>query len=370
MTIHDPKSHPARGCLQSRATLAGMALLACLLSATPAASSEPAVEAARAGTQGGSHSPPYCTATALRQYAACLFEVRDTLFTANAICLNVSDRAERRKCSEEAAQAQSQDSALCREQRDARSNLCAALGEARYDPSFDPRDFDSDFRHLSRPNPWRPLGIGYHWSYAGGEETTEIQVLDKTKAIEGVTCIVVNDRVEDDGELVENTDDWFAQAKNGDVYYCGEETGEYEYFDGDRPREAELVSIDGAFKWGRDGDKGGVLFPGMPRVGKTFRQELSLGNAEDAARVMATHYRYGRNPKLDKYVPRAFIRHFCDTGDCVVTAEFTPLEPGALEYKYFAAGIGLILEVDRRSGDTTRLVDCNFDSRCDHLPMP
>lgn len=43
-------------------------------------------------------------------------------------------------------------------------------------------------------------------------------VLSKTKLIEGVTCIVVNDKVSENGFLVEDTDDWFAQARDGDVY--------------------------------------------------------------------------------------------------------------------------------------------------------
>ncbi len=366
MPIHDQQPVPTtHGFSRYRASVLAIAVLACLTSATPLA--------LREATAAGSSSPSaagFCTATAQHQFAACLFEVRDDLFNARATCINVSDRDEREECYAEAAAARSEGTELCGEQHGARKGLCSALGEARYDPGFDPVDFDSDFGDLTRPNPYAPLGIGNHWSYAGGEETVEIEVLDKTKLIDGVTCIVVNDRVEVDGELVEDTDDWFAQAKNGDVYYCGEEVKDYESFAGDNPREPELVAIDGSFKWGRNGDKGGIIFLYTPQVGATYRQELSVGNAEDAATVLSTHYRYGRQATLDQYVPRAFVQRFCSAGNCVVTAEASPISPGVFERKYYASGIGLILEVNAQSGDIIQLVDCNFDARCADLPMP
>ena len=372
MATHAP--HPIRtteGYSRYRVSLLAIAMLACLASAAPAAL--PGTPAAMRGSgtgTAGSGSDGFCTATARQQLAACLLELRDDLFNARGICINESDNEDRAECYAEAAAARSEGNDLCGDQFGARKALCGVLGEARYDPEFEEDDFDTDFSDLTRPNRYFPLGIGHHWSYAGGDETVEIEVLDKTKLIDDVTCIVVNDRVEEDGELVEDTDDWFAQNKNGDVYYCGEEAKDYEIFDGDAPPEPELVSIDGSFKWDRDGDKGGILFLGTPRVGAAYRQELSLGNAEDAAIVLSTNYRYGRQPHLDRHVPRAFVQRFCSAGNCVVTAEASPLEPGAFERKYYAAGIGLILEVNAQSGDTLQLVGCNFDSRCSGLPMP
>ena len=84
----------------------------------------------------------------------------------------------------------------------------------------------------------------------GANEFTTVQVLNSTKLIAGVTCIVVRDQVFEDGDLVEDTDDWFAQAKDGNVWYCGEEAKDFESFKGDEPRKPELVSIDGSFKAG------------------------------------------------------------------------------------------------------------------------
>lgn len=363
MTIHDRSSTPTTR-MRYPASLLATAVLACLASATPPMLRDAAAAGASPSAGG------FCTTAAQQQFAACLFGVRDDLFSTRATCLNVADAAEREQCYAEAVAAQSEGSALCSDQHGARKDLCAALGEARYNPAFDPANFDSDFGHLTHPNRYQPLRAGNQWSYVGGGQTVEVNILDKTKLIEGVACIVVSDRVKTQGRLTEDTDDWFAQAKNGDVYYCGEETAEFENFAGDHPRAPERVNIDGSFKSGRDRARSGIAFLGTPRVGVTYRQEFSAGNAEDAATVVSTHYRYGRQRELDRFVPRAIAQRFCSAGDCVVTAEATPLEPGVIERKYYAVGIGNILVVTPKSGEVVQLVDCNFDARCAGLPMP
>ena len=214
-----------------------------------------------------------------------------------------------------------------------------------------------DFANPTAPNSWFPLGIGNRWEYVGGDESIVVEVLDETKLIEGVTCIVVNDRVEQEGEVVEDTDDWFGQRKDGTVDYCGEISKNFELFPGDAPLLPELVDVDGSWKAGRDGALAGTLFPGTPTVGQVYRQEWAPGDAEDAARVLSTSYAFGADAGLDALVPQALAELLCAAGDCVVTAEFTPLEPDGLERKYYAAGIGLFLEVNPEDGDIVQLVD-------------
>jgi hypothetical protein len=213
--------------------------------------------------------------------------------------------------------------------------------------------------------------VGYQWRYAGADETIEIEVLDETKLIEGVTCIVVNDRVTVDGQLVEDTDDWFAHRKDGTVVYCGEEVKDFESFPGDDPVLPELVAIDGSFKAGRDGALPGTQFLASPRPGAVYRQEWAPNNAEDAARVLSTRYDFGSDRKLDEHVPEALAELLCDS-DCVVTLEFAPIEPDVFARKYYAAGIGLFLEVDLESGELVQLVGCSadLDPRCRVLPAP
>lgn len=310
--------------------------------------------------RGGRH----CSATAIATHLSCRLDAGSAHARAQALCLNLANAGARDRCDTQARTALRESREECQAQRAARGQLCAAIGEQRYDSNFVPALFDDDFRHLTRPNPYFPLVIGSRWVYRGGGETVNVQVLDKTKLIDGVRCIVVQDRVVSEGQTVEDTFDWFAQRKDGTVDYCGEISRNYELFEGDRPAEAELVDVDGSWKAGRDGDLSGTVFPGAPVVGALYRQEFSPGNAEDVARVMSTDYSYGRQPALDRFVPPALARLLCAAGDCVVTAEFTPVEPGALEYKYYARGIGLFLEVDPKSGDTVRLLECNVDSRC------
>lgn len=331
----------------------------------------PAIGVAAGGDAAARHGHHgYCSATARNQFVACASEVADDYFTANALCINVSDREGRSECFSEAWTERGEGHRLCGRQHTARRNLCGLLGEGRYDPDFDPASFDDDFDDLSNPNPYFPLTIGNQWEYEGGDETIVVEVLDKTKLIEGVTCIVVNDRVEEDGEPIEDTDDWFGQRLDGTVDYCGEISRNFELFEGDDPEEAELVDTEGSWKAGRDGAKPGTLFPGMPVVGNVYRQEFSAGDAEDVAKVLSAGYGYGSNPRLDRFVPQELAELLCAADDCVVTREFTPLEPGAFERKYYAPGIGLFLEVDPASGDIVQLVSCNFDARCADLPEP
>jgi hypothetical protein len=332
----------------------GVALaLGLVLAAAPV----PAVAKARA-----------CTQTASAQLAACKSEVKDDSSTARAVCLNEADEAARAACFDEAKTEQQEAAEECRDQRSARRDLCAALGEDPYDPSFDPADFDVDFANAG--NPFFPLEIGNRWVYQEEDATVTVEVLPETKLIEGVTCVVVRDVEEEAGVVVEQTDDWFAERLDGTIDYCGEISQNLELFPGDDPAEPELVDVDGSWKAGRDGAKPGTLFLGTPEVGRVYRQEWAPGDAEDAARVVSTSYAFGANAELDAGVPQALAELLCAAGDCVVTEDFTPIEPDALERKYYARGVGLFAEVDVESGDAVQLVECNVDPVCGSLPTP
>lgn len=141
-------------------------------------------------------------------------------------------------------------------------------------------------------------------------------------------------------------------------------------FEGDDPELPQLVEIEGSFKAGVDGAKSGTLMMGAPRVGATYRQEWAAGSAEDVGTVLSTTYRYGQNAMLDQAVPQALAELFCASGDCVVVADTTTLEPAAYEHKFFARGVGLFLETKPRSGRFVPLVACSHDARCAQLPLP
>jgi len=308
-----------------------------------------------------------CEKIAGLQLEACKAEATDDLLNAKANCLNLGSKSERTECTDDAQDDAKEAKRDCREQNEAREDLCEALGENRYEPDFDPANFDQDFSNLEHPNPYFPLATGNTWQYEGPDETISIEVLAKTKLIEGVTCAVVRDVVESDGLAVEDTDDWFAQRDDGSVVYCGEISKNFEVFEGDDPEEAELVDVEGSWKAGRDGALPGVVFQGTPVVGAIYRQELSLGDAEDAAEVLSTTYAYGSNATLDAFVPAALAQTLCANSDCIVTGEFSPLSPDGFERKYYARGVGLFLEVDPDDGDIVALTDCNFATVCNDL---
>jgi len=321
--------------------------------------------ARRSGGGGGGRLACRATATAL--FAGCKADVADESFVKKAICLNISDAGARETCFAELDSARQEGNDFCREQRVGRLDACKSLGDGRYDPDFSPTLFD-DPRNPTKPNRYFPLTVGNRWEYRGGNEVNTVEVVNETKLIAGVTCIVFRDLVMRDGDLAEATDDWFTAAKDGSTWYFGEEVKDYESFDGDDPRRPELVSIDGAFKAGREGDKPGMIFLASPKPGDVYLEEFSLANAEDATEILSTTYAFGSSPDLDQSVPQQLAQRFC-AGDCVVTKNFSLLEPGDVARKYYAPGIGVFLEVES-DGFVSQLVDCNFDPRCVGLPQP
>src|SRR5207249_2353307 len=112
-----------------------------------------------------------------------------------------------------------------------------------------------------------------------GVETNVVFATHNTKVILGVTCIEVHDTVTLNGELTEDTLDWFAQDKQTNVWYFGENTKQLE--------GGLVVGLEGAFTSGVDGAKPGIVMEGNPKVGDFYRQEFSLGEAEDQAEVVS-----------------------------------------------------------------------------------
>lgn len=337
-----------------------IALLACATAALWTVSTT-----AFAGHNGSNSNA--CSKTSQLMRSACFAEGRDDLLVSQAKCYNESERSEKRECLGEAQDEYNEFREGCHDQFDAREEVCDAIGQEPYDPSFEPEDFEESLDSLTTPNLYFPMAVGYTWTY-GGDEDIMIEVLDETKHIDDITCFVVRDVVSVDGLLVEDTDDWFAIARNdGAIWYCGEEVKDYEYFDGDSPSLPELVAIDGSFKVERDGDRAGVFFPGTLQVGDVHRQEYSLGNAEDIAEIISTTYSYGQDPELDELVPQALAEALCNN-DCVVVAEGTPIEPDVFERKYYAPGIGFFIATNPPEGEVVYLTGCNFNSDCESLP--
>ncbi len=312
----------------------------------------------------------YCSTTASLMLSACQLEAREDLVIAKAKCINVSDARDRAQCLADARVAFAEAGTACRARLQARRAACAVLGENRYDPPFTPDRFDGNFRQLSNPNPYFPLGIGNRWVYRGEGELVTAEVTSDTKLVEGVTCVVLRDLVYQNGQLKEATDDWYAAGRDGSTWYCGEEVKDYAIFAGDMPQRPELISRDGSFKHGVNGDKAGIIMPARPRVGQVYLEEFSLGNAEDVSEVLSVSYAFGAGGALDQLVPRDLALRLCGNRDCVVTKNTALIEPSAYALKYYARGIGLFLETKPLEGKRLQLTECNFDARCVALPSP
>jgi hypothetical protein len=190
-----------------------------------------------------------------------------------------------------------------------------------YAPHISPADFSTTI-----DNKYFPLKPGTTFVYEGetknATERDVMTVTDSTKQIMGVKCVVVDDRVWAHGKLTEQTYDWYAQDKKGNVWYFGENSKEY---------KNGKVSTGGSWEAGKDGAKPGIIMQADPKAGETYRQEYYKGEAEDMAQVLDLNG--------SAKVPYGTFNHV------LVTNEWTPLEPGVAEHKYYAAGVGDIKEV-------------------------
>jgi hypothetical protein len=283
----------------------------------------------------------------LRQ--GCAVDAVDDLLGSIAICADTPDDDDRAACRADAAAERAEKDEECDEVFDARLALCEALADMPHEPMFGP-SFAADFvdplaiGDTVTANPWFPLKTGNRWVYAGDGESIEVEVTDETKLIDGITCIVVVDTAVEDGVVVEITRDWYAQDVSGNVWYCGEIARNFELFEDDEPPEPELVDIDGSWKSGREGAEAGISLPFSPEVGDIIRQEVFFGEAEDVIEILSI--------TATETSPGGAC-----AGDCLMTADTTPLEPDVEENKFYAPGIGLIVEIDVESGDRVELVE-------------
>jgi hypothetical protein len=188
--------------------------------------------------------------------------------------------------------------------------------------TLDPSDFTAGVE-----NPWFPLQPGSEYRYTGLKDQVKmvdvVKVTARTKRILGVRTTVIHDVVRVDGKPEEETDDFYAADRHGNVWYFGEAT---KTFDSHR----RTVSTEGSFEAGVDGGRAGVLVPGHPRVGKVGRQEFSKGQAEDHFEVLDLNARVS--------VPFVSSQH------ALRTREWTPLEPGVVDNKYYVRGVGIVRE--------------------------
>lgn len=213
-----------------------------------------------------------------------------------------------------------------------------------YDPVIDPSDFSSKVT-----NKYFNLTPGKKMVYEGqtedGIEKIEFYVMGETRIVEGVENIIVWDRVWLDGELIEETFDWYAQDKEGNVWYFGENSREME--------DGKVVSTEGSWESGIDGARPGIIMKANPAIGDSYRQEYYEGEAEDMAEVIA----FGESVTVP----------FGSFSNILKTYEWSPLEPDAKENKYYSSEAGgVILEASFDGKERVELIDIQYNA----IPSP
>lgn len=210
-----------------------------------------------------------------------------------------------------------------------RAHNIASSADASEIPSFpsDPSAFVSEIT-----NPHLSFERGKIFQYEGetedGIETIIVEVTSRNKRILGIATTVVHDQAFLDGDLIEDTFDWFAQDRDGNVWYFGEDSKEIE--------DGIVVSTEGSWEAGVNGARPGLIMLANPQNGMKYQQEFAEDVAEDMAQVV----------NIDKTIEIGLGTF----EGCLETMEFTPLEPGHREHKYYYPGTGLILEVSPRGG--------------------
>ena len=191
-----------------------------------------------------------------------------------------------------------------------------------YEPALDPANFTTTI-----DNPYFPLPVGRTLVYRGVKDgqiqEDRVTVTDETKTVaEGITAHVVTDVATHDGTLLEKTSDWYAQDKQGNVWYLGEDTAHY--------LANRKVDTSGSWEAGVHDAEPGIVMEANPQIPDAYRQEFLTGQAEDTAWIVD---RGGSTS-----VPYGTLKNV------LTTLEATRLEPGAYDQKVYAPGIGIARE--------------------------
>ena len=212
---------------------------------------------------------------------------------------------------------------------------------ATYDPKINPADFVPGVT-----NKYFSLTPGKKMVYEGetedGTERNEVYVTNESKMVMGVLTVVVWDRVWLEGDLIEETKDWFAQDKEGNVWYFGEDSKEM--------AGGMVTSTHGSWEAGVDGAKPGIIMKADPKVGDSYRQEYYAGVAEDMGEVASLN--------------ESVTVPFGSFNGCLRTVDWTPLEPGVNEYKYYCAQTGgVVKEIVLEDNETLELISLEYNAQ-------
>ncbi len=205
------------------------------------------------------------------------------------------------------------------------------LPRGRQHVALDPAEFTTriDSRY------W-PMRRGERWLYESSGDGTKarsrVRATGRTRTLaNGVRARALRDAARENGRLVEVAFEWYAQDAAGNVWYLAEDVME--------PVRGRLRRTEG-WEAGVDGAQPGMVMPGAPEVGMRYRQQHYTRKNADRSEILSLEERV-----------RVPAGHF---NDVQMLRETTPLEPRALEYKFYAPRVGLVL-TQEVSGGSARL---------------
>ena len=182
-------------------------------------------------------------------------------------------------------------------------------------------------------NPWFPLLPGATWVYRGvkdGKPSREVmRATGRTRTIDGAETQAIDDKLYLAGKLEERTTDYYTQDRDGNVWYYGERTAELN-------PDGTVKTTEGSWTAGVHGAKPGIFMYAHPAVGQSARQEYLKGQADDHFEVV----------RLGNSVTVPYVA----TTKALLTKEWTPLEPGVLDHKFYVRGVGTVLENTVKGG--------------------
>jgi len=183
-------------------------------------------------------------------------------------------------------------------------------------------------------NRWFPLIPGTVFTYRGEKDGRQgrdvLTVTHLHRMILGIHATVISDRLYLNAHLAERTTDWYAQDRHGNVWYLGESTATLD-------ARGKTISTEGSWLAGVNGARAGIYMPGNPKSGDAGRQEYYKGQAEDQYKVLSLNARV-TSPAVSSH-------------HALLTQETTRLEPGAVDHKLYARGVGTVVEQSIRGGN-------------------
>jgi len=193
-------------------------------------------------------------------------------------------------------------------------------------------------------NTYFPIIQGTTLHYQGFEEEEDsimvsVHFTTQTKEIMGVTCVTIVSNIWENGELSQESEGWYAQDLEGNVWCFGTNIQEIEDGGEEYSDESWEAGINGALP--------GIMMFNNPFIGVWYRLNYWEDEVEDIAQILS--------------ISDSLTVPFGSFNNCLQTAEWNLLEQEEVVHKYYAPVIGLIKTEMVDEEECLELVDITND---------